>query len=547
MSNPFIVVCLVASQSARWTSWHGIQASERFIPTRPFLALPLALKDVGTNYDPTYDPYQYLFVVSPQKSIGISEGFYLPLTSSKSPGGEGNNLIVNPPFPLSFGWPLYLHSAPFIRDNKFDLRPVGDPTDVQYRLDESSFRLFCDTVKSSLQKRRELLIQGKASRRISGGDEKVQQDWDSWSGSSDKETLHDPGAFAFERVPFAELSLPLEPPTIYTELRLFRQMTNDFSWAGITPTISWAEAALETVAREPFFDIPLVRHQPLSTSDLPYFSGDLLETANALHSMRIPYDGDPPPKDVVVDEFAWDDEPTPTFPLPSKTQPPIPFGDVRFVVFDLFGTLLDREHVVRDVLQSLVIPEAHKITSDELYQLYIDYESHRSLEHPSSTFDLIRGCDHRAPTDLSATSIPKCQPRYRGLCDRGLKLLCISPVDATASEEIRSILPRDVTIVPTTYISSSLHCPTPSLYSELLNYCGSVMPGIQADQVLLVTTARYRTLEPATAAQIPVALLHCSHCAEADIQWRYVQTAAISLDDLKSLRGMLIPALRDDQ
>ncbi|OBZ65277.1 2-haloalkanoic acid dehalogenase [Grifola frondosa] len=400
-----------------------------------------------------------------------SDGDCLPLASSE---GERIDLVVNPPFPLSFGRPLYLHAGICFEDNGFDLSSAGDPADVQYRLDEESFRLFCGATRASLQKRDDLLFLNKKKRRISGGDDPVEDSWDSWSGRSERETLHDPKAFAFQRVPFAELNLPLEPPTIYNELRLFRQLTNDFSWAGVTPTVAWVERVMDNANKQEFFDVPVVRKEWLPLFELPRLSGDLLEAARAVHSMRIPYDGDPLPEtDVVEDQFAWDDEPDPMFDYQPFVQPAVALGNVKIIVFDLYGTIFDRERVIRDVLESLTAPKARRFTSDDLYRLYTTYESYRSREH-SSTADLIRGAlndvaehlglsinDEAVVTALNQVShpplYPDVLPAVEVLHNRGLKLLCMSPVDPAFSDAIQSSLPRGMTIVPTTYIYSRRH------------------------------------------------------------------------------------------
>ncbi|OBZ65314.1 hypothetical protein A0H81_14784 [Grifola frondosa] len=484
MSRPFVVARFLANQSARWTSWYGVQASEHFLPTRPFLALPVVLKDFALFHNPSSEDRPFLFVVSPCKPTGVFRGTCLPLALPSEV--EGIDLVVEPPLPLSFGRPLYLHTAPFLQDNKFDLRAA----------------VILLMFSTGLMK-----IVFANSPGVSSGEEPVEAGWDSWSGYSDRENLHDPTTFAFQRVPFAELTLPLEHPTIYTELRLYRQLANDFSWVGVTPTIAWVKHITENANKQKFFDVPVVRKESLALFELPRLSGGLIETARTLHSMRIPYDGDPPPKtDVVDDEFAWDDEPTPTFGSPPKVQPAIALGDMKIIVFDLYGTIFDRERVIRDVLESLATPKVHRLTSDDLYKLYITYESHRSREQ-SSTTGLIRGAlnDVADHLDLSINNEAMAT---------ALKQILQAPLYADVLSAVEALHNHGV---------------------RLFDCSHYILPGIQADQVLLVTTARYRVLEPATAAHIPTALLHRRSCMEASVEWDDGQTAAINVDDLKSL------------
>jgi hypothetical protein len=67
-----------------------------------------------------------------------------------------------------------------------------------------------------------------------------------------------------------------------------------------------------------------------------------ISTMKGLQSMKIPYDGDPPPianSSELSEEWEWDD-PYPAFePVPLSTHP-IASAAVKVIVFDLFGTVL---------------------------------------------------------------------------------------------------------------------------------------------------------------------------------------------------------------
>ena len=54
-------------------------------------------------------------------------------------------------------------------------------------------------------------------RAYSGGSDSVRDDWDTWSGQSDREYLNERPNLVYEHLPFKEL--PLEkPPSIHREL-----------------------------------------------------------------------------------------------------------------------------------------------------------------------------------------------------------------------------------------------------------------------------------------------------------------------------------------
>ncbi|OBZ71909.1 hypothetical protein A0H81_08266 [Grifola frondosa] len=343
-------------------------------------------------------------------------------------------------------------------------------------------------------------------KRSRGGGEPAPDGWDSWSGTAPTEWLHESQEFRFQKLSFTDLAVPLRTPLIFDELKMFHLLAMEYSWKGVSFTISWVQQMREFLAKQSTFEIPAFEE---AAAEVPQFTGAFLDTAKALYSMPIPVDGEPVPAVVDnSDEFSWDDEPTPQFAyLPTK-RPAVPLGDVRFLVFDLFGAIFDREQAIRNALQPLLEFKTCTFTLNDLFQLYITFESLRSRQHSASTIDLIRGAlydttDHIGliiGDEILATAINQisCPPLYpdanstiNTLHSRGFRLLCTSPIDTAASELMQSSLPPELEVLPTTHTPTAVHSPCPALYPTLLQYCDSKLPGAKADQVLVVTTSRF--------------------------------------------------------
>jgi len=87
---------------------------------------------------------------------------------------------------------------------------------------------------------------------------------------------------------------------------------------------------------------PVLSTSHICTGGIPGLSEDLRRSTDLLHSMQVPFDGDPPP---VMDdseqdeEVDWDDDPSPTFEWVPDSRLNVPATDVKIIAFDLFGTI----------------------------------------------------------------------------------------------------------------------------------------------------------------------------------------------------------------
>ena len=218
MPHSFVIAKLVPKRSAMWTSYYGIQKAAD-LATRPFLALHVSATDLGLGDPEEPERYSTLFLVSPEKPTGLK---YFTLTPRAS--GEKRALVVNPSLHPE-GRSLYVHTFPELHEDEviFGAGVANDATIGPHYLDKPSFRTFCRSVMKDRHNRMQLkqseILRGQS---LSGGDDAIEDGWDTWSGKSSKERFRDPMGCVYEHLHFKNLPL-WEPPSIYRELLLYKQ------------------------------------------------------------------------------------------------------------------------------------------------------------------------------------------------------------------------------------------------------------------------------------------------------------------------------------
>jgi hypothetical protein len=177
---------LPSAKAARYVPQFCLNQLKAFKPTRPFLVLRVPASDLGLGHeDPNLPPPResnVLFVISHQKPVGDSKECYFALTPAAP--HEKRVLHVFPPL----GDNLYLHTFPKlqVRDGGLVDR-VNNIATSSHQLDKSSYEVFCKSVMEDHNR----YLQTKRLNHppVSGGDDAVEEDWDSWSGT-DQEIIN---------------------------------------------------------------------------------------------------------------------------------------------------------------------------------------------------------------------------------------------------------------------------------------------------------------------------------------------------------------------
>ncbi|KAH7907916.1 kinase-like domain-containing protein [Hygrophoropsis aurantiaca] len=500
MSHSFVVAKFAPKKSATWTSYYGVRAAA-LLSTRPFLALRMPLVHIGLQ-KPSDPPCYVLFLVSARKPEGWN--------------GKQNPARPSRALAATSDWPHTLF------EDSLDPDPgesVLVPAEFPHHLDDSDFLTFC---RSVLEQHNTLLqehIQPNISNaRFSGGDDPVQADWDSWSGQSPKEFMHKAFGYMFE---FLEPEIfdfsTLESPSIYEELFLYKQLTAEYSWSGVTEAVSWARR----IRKYPCASQNTLAPPSTFAGKTPTVSSDLMAAASLLNSMKIPFDGDPVPAADEEPEVEWDDDPEPAFTRVPRRKPATP-PHIKVVAFDLLDTIFDRNTAIEDALRLL----APSLDKRRLLEVFLECEGLRHRDHPHAPHTRgtledvctrlgVHCSDAMLEDALHAILRPglhaDAEEAVKMLSDRGYMLLALPLPDANSFSSSLPPLPCGI-LLPveprsTNTSQSRWFTQTPHIFPELLERAREKHPDVDSSQILVVTSGPYRVAEPANAAGFPVALI----------------------------------------
>ena len=215
MAHSFVVARFLPQPSSEWTSPYGAKKSAS-IDTHPFLALRMYANDTGLSNRPGDAHLSMLFIVSSERPAGASKNCFFTL----GPVAKKMDrvLTVTPPLSSSES-PLYLYTFPkLLADYTVsDLDVSGDRFSGPHVLDAEDFRIFCNSILGDGRRRTMEL-------RSSGGDDPVEDGWETWSGKSAAGTEYrqKPRSCVFELLDWRDPS-SLAWPSIYNELLLYKQ------------------------------------------------------------------------------------------------------------------------------------------------------------------------------------------------------------------------------------------------------------------------------------------------------------------------------------
>ncbi|KZT02048.1 uncharacterized protein LAESUDRAFT_815512 [Laetiporus sulphureus 93-53] len=514
--HSFIVAQFSPRVSAWWTSISGLRAVSAHPPTRPFLFLR-----VVHSAEPTDDFISKrvaLYLVSPHKPEDSFVDCYFRLSGKVS---AEKRLEVHPSLPSET--PLYIHRFSFLQvggieriwDDAFVNHVYQDDDDTaRHALTPASFDNFRTTSRKVLRSFLDRCWGSPKWAAPSDGKERVQDGWDSFSSYRPHEYINDPESHLFDWLEFEDLPLD-EKPTIYDEVSLFDQFAQDYSWEGIDETVEWIEQMRKFRTNHTLLDIPSGTSKPSISA--PTLNEYLEAGATALSSMKIPFDGDPlPPQDTKENEpfniftWDWDEDPEPEFAPPPKLHPPVAAQNVKVVIFDMFGTIVNHEATVNTVSRLLAPWDANKRLEGMLARLLLEcFIIHAGLFLPADV-RLV------ALKKLQKTELyPDVYASLKALHGHGYKILALPPADQHDLALIRRSLSPNVELpsLPTLPTGAD---GLPDL-ATLLDLCRQHIPAIQRSQILVVTNSLHRTVDPANAAGLPTAFLRRQGDIEAHV------------------------------
>ncbi|TFK78507.1 hypothetical protein K466DRAFT_570791 [Polyporus arcularius HHB13444] len=216
------------------------------------------------------------------------------------------------------------------------------------------------------------------------------------------------------------------------------------------------------------------------------------------------------------------------FPRVPYRYPVVPLGRTKVIVFDIIGTIMDRENAIAAALRpwAMQSPIRHTVSLDLVVGRFLTFEAMAERDAQiagspaslatfarSALMDLVRDLqldiDEHSSTFtetlkhvLSPIPYPDVETSIRTLKERGYTLVCLPAHSATTMQQLRSSLPPafvDDDVVQTWSQHISTHFVAPALFfSSLRSFCESlVKETLQPSEILVVSSSVGRVLHAA--------------------------------------------------
>ncbi|RDX52471.1 hypothetical protein OH76DRAFT_1480591 [Lentinus brumalis] len=569
MSHTLLPTKFEPERSAYWLPKSGRLAASR-LPTRRFWGLRACFND--DESDNIWPPY--LFVVSSFPSpYPVEKPFYtLGPRLVKETGaivGEDAEILTSTPIPTTeerASWPLFLHVLPALPINVYRSRAMMM---LYYTLTEAGLQTFDKGVERCLQTadadaREALATHG--FEKIKNGWNAPQQDagHDEYSFG---ETIGDPHSYVFdfdsEMLPGMNYPSFEGPSVVYDELMQYNQLCKDYKWRGVDHAVDWVQDMRENARRgwlaNPNTLTTVVPTEPCLDGELRERAMELVASGNP-HVLVASVLDDRHAKRVEVANVALDSSHSSSsseviflpwgFSRIPFRYPVVPFGLTKVILFDIFGTIMDREKAIATALRSWLTqsPIRHTVSIDLVVSRFLTFEAMAERDaqiagSPASlaTFarsalmelarDLELGIDEHSPffTEtllqvLSPLPYPDVEATIKTLKERGYTLLCLPIHSATTMQQLRPSFPpafADSNVVQTWTEHISAHFLAPAwFFSSLQSFCESlVKEKLQPSEILVVSSSVGRVLHAAMCAGHATAWLRRPGNLEGDFEF----------------------------
>ncbi|PIL23232.1 hypothetical protein GSI_14542 [Ganoderma sinense ZZ0214-1] len=429
--------------------------------------------------------------------------------------------------------PLYLHAAPMISINPY-CRPIVEW--FHYRLDAWSLEAFIRIAHELFPASQDFRERQKRSQARSGGPEGVEPEWSSFDGGNSYIIggRNDPRTFVFKflKDPYPSLE---GPPTIYEEIRLYKQLCKDYKWKGAQKAIDWvANVRKESGSVLPCLPTVIPASPPIED---PSWAADAL---SLLHKRY-------PPTDTEAIDCDSDNESefvTESFPrlTPQFSDVAAP-SCVKVVVFDVFGVILDREGAIRSALTPWTMVSGCTKDATQLTRLYLESEAladNDSSTQPTSlariVYSALLALAERLDLPISPAStlftdaftriltpapFADAEPAITALADRGVRLICFPSHSSTTMEHLRPMLPaafhKHVEFAP---LAMSVHFAAGDQpWWKMYDRCRETAPDVWEDEFLIVSAGVGRVLLSAIGRRYATALLKRPDSLESHVEF----------------------------
>lgn len=576
--HAFVQARLLPHLSMAGTSYYGSNVVADLFHTRPFAALRVHwLPDMG--FYEASPPYggKGLFMISQEKPRPPFRDFYIPLTA----GDERPPLQLNVPLPIQ--GPLYLHMFPAIPE-RFEMRASGPMDQSFHQLDFASIERFISFFRHARPPR-------VMSPPRSGGSEVVQSGWSSFSGPPQAEVSRPPRGYIFEITPISTDTFT-QTDTVWNELLLCDQLIKDYSWSGVTKTVTWLKRLRNTHVETRVLQFPVGNYDGI----VPILPD---EHSSVLFRMTIVMDEESePPKTITEPSSNEDDEDDDPSPLNSfvpvhAAETIIPKSPPKMIVLDMCSIFfVSYPPLATRIIISLTCPQDHhaaviaalaefRLDTPQRNKAIRRLRELEALEYAAGggTYqDVVRRALRIFATEMKrphlkveALAMAVLRPPIRSavresvqqLLHSGFHVIGYSAMDATTFQAYLEPAIHDLrlpVVSPLPSDARGLFAPCVEQLRSVLDYASARPSPLSPDQILVVSSSSVRSLEPATAVGMATALL--AEADELEVQalkrtYTARSTMVTSLTDLATTvsdpalwrrsvpdRGVAVPNLR---
>ncbi|RPD75955.1 hypothetical protein L226DRAFT_534019 [Lentinus tigrinus ALCF2SS1-7] len=557
LAHSILPVKFEPGRSAYWLSKSGQLAASR-LPTEAFWGLRTSFAD--RKRDNTWPPW--LFVISsypspfPVENASFTLG---PRVVSKTGAivDTDADLSTTSPLPTSERGtilPLYLHNIPALHINTTRCSGL---TYIYFTLTEDNLRTFHDGVDRCLGSALAKTDEAVATQPF----EEVKNGW--FAPEQNQDTgAHmfggppsDPQKYVFNFDFEENAKLPSfeGPSSVYDELMLYNQLCKDYHWRGVDLAIQWVQIMrastrsgwvqnpdtfATTLPTEVRLDDDLrKRAMELAALDNPH--ARIASVLDARHAQRL--------EQAPENDLDWTDSsdssdmflPGKFSDLPFRYPSAVPFGPTKVVVFDILGTILDRENALKVALGPWFAQSP--VRSTTILGLVVDrFLTLEALaERDAQAFGTptsLATCARSALIDLarelcldinvrstafietlkcilSPKPYPDVEAAITWLKQRGYTLVCLPTHSPTTMQQLRPFFPpafadSDTVHVWTEHISAHFVAPCPLFIPNLQSFCESVVKEtLQPSEILVVSSSIWRVLHAAVIAEHATALV----------------------------------------
>lgn len=556
-SSPYPLVCARFSGTA--LDWLGSTHASKVagkVDMHTFAAIKFPAEDL---VPPFHFPAECLAIISSLRPPEESP-FYVAIWPNQD--GHRPAIRIEPSLPSPGN--LYVHTTSFVT---IKAQPGIPSSASQYVVAEEDRNRLVQYMDEDYTNLSAWIAEERKRKGRTGTDEPVAPDWDTFSGPTHTETMNRPFTAEIELSGIETLDISSSLAAPYDDLEKMERIISDYSWRGASAVINLVREYHKT--------------ESISVSEFSAFtkgSGGTPEdavkgsSAAELCSLTAVIGGDVPATIVIKPEdvpgpVGWDDDDNDEDWEPELPEAPEQEGldlneadlpAIRVICFDIYGSLIDREGGLSDMVRSIAkdtdIPIAYPIP--DILDRYIEQEALRIRKTPGAPYSevimaAIRDVIPAGIADIGnrdATAVftwrlwPEVSDTLRRLQARGYRLVALPNVDPDTFSHVQPQLETAIRFdaIVETSSAEGICMAKDDIYNAVIAKCADSFQATPGE-ILVVSTAAYKCLEPSALLGMATAWVRREGTLEGreELASLVAPKPAVTVKDLEQLSEIL--------